>query len=316
MGCGKRIKKELKRWDDDAFQPMKKAMNGEYLIEGLNSIGVISDGGLNEWNRVRKTTEAAAMAIGGVVAAPVTGGASLGMTYGTLSGMGMAAMNGGDYDAIIGAGRQGGKYGAIGGALSMGLTNLAAPHMPANITSGMGKYADIGMNTANNQLTYGVGGYGGARGAGMDSKQAALFGLGSGLGAQFGPTPGLEIGKGAGLSNVLGSTLALGAAAAGGYGMMKLSPPKENDTGSGAGGNYTAPQSGGADPGAGGRGQSKGGKAVPEAEFLDGGSGNWGNAGMGGMFGGLDNLRKKDKFINTDEIKNLYAQRGVGAFVK
>ena len=136
----------------------------------------------------------------------------------------------------------------------------------------------------------------------MDSDQALLFGLGSGLGASYA--------GGAGGGTLVG-------AAVGGYGMLQAGGgPDDGGGGGGGGGNYQAPQSQGGDPNAGGKSQSSGGKSVPEAEFLDGGGANWGNGGMGGVFGGLDNMRNKDKFVDANQIKGLYAQRGVGSFVK
>ncbi len=66
----------------------------------------------------------------------------------------------------------------------------------------------------------------------------------------------------------------------------------------------------------GGRGDtSQSGSSVPEAQFIDIGSGQFGNSGLGGVFGGFDELGGSNVMVDTDKLIDQYAQQGLGAMV-
>lgn len=125
---------------------------------------------------------------------------------------------------------------------------------------------------------------------------------------------GVEGGVVGGVGGYLGGSGLLGGALGGNVG----GESKSGGPDIGGGGNYAIPsggESGGGDPGAGTSKQKRVTNSVPEAEFLDGGGGRWGNAGMGGVFGGLDDLHSEDRYVDTEKIRKQYAQRKSGTFV-
>ena len=310
MGLGKSLKHAFKKIRKYAIDPIKKTVDGEYLVHGLAHMGVLHDGATESYEHFIDGLTTAGEAIGGVVLSPMTGGASLGMTYGALSGTALSLMKGASLNDSFKAGTRGGLWGAAGGALTYGafpavlsgaehVAGIASKIGGASVGNAIGTgFGNLGMNST----LYGLSGAGAAYSAGYDTKDALKFGLGSTVGATA-------------MMNH-GALATMAGAGAGGYGMLATGGTPITASGSGGGGNYQAPQGNGADPNAGGTGQSNAGKSVPQAEFLDGGGTNWGNSGMGGMFGGLDDIHNKDKFINTDKMKNLYAQRKLGAFIK
>ena len=62
----------------------------------------------------------------------------------------------------------------------------------------------------------------------------------------------------------------------------------------------------------GGSGGQSIGSSIPEAEFIESDGGEFGSPGRGGVFGGLDDLKTGDQFVNTDELIASYAQRSLG----
>jgi hypothetical protein len=62
----------------------------------------------------------------------------------------------------------------------------------------------------------------------------------------------------------------------------------------------------------GGTGGQSIGSSIPEAEFIESDGGEFGSPGRGGVFGGLDDLKQGDQFINTDELIASYSQRSLG----
>jgi hypothetical protein len=57
------------------------------------------------------------------------------------------------------------------------------------------------------------------------------------------------------------------------------------------------------------------GDSIPEAQFIETDGSQFGSAGTGGVFGGLDELDPSKGFVDTDKFANLYAQRGLGEMV-
>lgn len=329
MGWGrkawKRATKTVKKtWDkttdvaQKGWDVVQDGYNPDRWAGHMNRWGVINDKQMDRWKDFNHHAAAGAMMAGGVVLSPVTGGASLGMTYGALSGYGLSAMNGQGLNGT--AAMRGGAWGAAGGAATMaagglasgaGIFSTGSGTGISGLTAAGGSTGIPGLATAGriagSMGTMGVGGYGAGIATGMSHVDALRFGLGSGLGGAYG------IGK-YGMTG-LGALGTAGAAMAGGMTMNKLGGQPPTDGGAGAGGNYSVKPVG-TDAGSGTANQSSATKSVPEAQFLDSGGGDWGNSGLGGVFGGLDNLRKKDKFINTDEVSRQQAQRGLGAFLK
>lgn len=324
MGCGNPIDKisdALSDFDDHVLEPIKnnpfkgvgdavtgivKHATGQQLMRYGAHKGWVSDGFAESYDDYWKTTANIGMAVGGVLAAPITGGASLGVTYGVMTGAGMGLLQGQDWGDAMTSGIQGGVSGAVGGAagkaLSVGTTALAGQAGSAGLTR-TGVMLSKAADPINGAVRYGVAGGGGAYGATGDMNYALKFGAGSAIGGAYG------VGKYGILSPMaMAPAAGLGFAAAGG-----APPPGMTDAPVGAGGGGGRKTG---DANSGTTNQSRGTKSVPEAQFLDGGGGDWGNAGVGGVFGGLDNLRKRDKFIDTDKISDLYSQRAVGAFAK
>jgi|TARA_R100000081_G_scaffold92083_1_gene72470 hypothetical protein len=68
--------------------------------------------------------------------------------------------------------------------------------------------------------------------------------------------------------------------------------------------------------GGGGRGdRNQAGSSVPEAQFIETGSGKFGSSGTGGVFGGFDDLSNKDAFTDTEKLINQYAQQELGSMI-
>ena len=196
-----------------------------------------------------------------------------------------------DWGDVGQAGVGGVVTGAIGGSVGYGLgyaasgSTNAVQFATAAGASGLSTYGETG-----------------------DAKMALMAGLGGGLGGATMGGLGGSFFPSAGF--IAGATLgAMGGMSAGGgddgggggdYGGGGISQPNNNNGGGVAGT----------------KNQSKATKSVPEAEFLDAGGGNWGNSGVGGVFGGLDRLSSSDKYVDQNKIKNQYARRATGAFVK
>ena len=268
------------------------------FIDSAAEQGWIKDDHARYYNDSNKLgAGVAAAVVGTVYGGPVGYGAAMG----AMSGMGISIFGQGeniDWGKVGMAGVQGGVTGAAGGYVGgqiapfLGGVNEVGTGIVANARSGI-----YGASV------YGGSGFGAAYGETGDLEFAAKFGGMAALGGGLGIASGLGA-MGGGLAAL---SSGLGAAAM-----------QQQDGGGDAfsGGNYAGPSGESADPNAGSTGQSKATKSVPEAEFLDGGGGNWGNAGIGGVFGGLDKLSSGDKFVDTNKMKQLFAQRKAGAFVK
>lgn len=303
---------EYGHWlDDHIYQPLAEFSTGETFWNKMAEAGVVSDGFANSYGDVMDTVGVAAMAIGGVIASPFTGGASLGLTYGALSAAGLALASGSDWNDAMSAGLQGGAMGAV---TSVG-SYLAAPYIAAgtNALANAGARAGGGYGTmvgnalatgathagefANNYALYGTSGTAGSYAATGDLGKSALFGLGSAIGAQ-------AYGMG-------GTMMTMASAGATGIGLLSAS----GEEGGGGGGGGTVGHEDSASPGQVQEGQSIK-KTNPSTEFLDPGEGAWGQGGIGGVFGGLDDLKTPDTLVNPESIRKKYTQRKAGAFLR
>lgn len=303
MGFFDKIKDAFSDFDDHVLQPIvnnpfegigdalagaTKLATGETAMKVLAKHDIISDGAYDAYKGTLRTAANAAMIVGGVALAPATGGASLGMTYGAASGAGLSLLGGKSWNKAMTNGLQGGAVGA-----SAALLPGAAQFSTAKDAS---KIATIGSKLAHNTAVYGLSGTGGAYAATGNLRQSAMYGAGSILGA--------TLAGGSSTAGVLGSAAGMGLTA------MNLA----GETGSGTPPSVTQNNS---DPfGAGTPQQSPATKKVPEAQFIDSNAGSWGNAGLGGVFGGLSHLHVSDSYSDTDKIKKQYALRSLGKFVK
>jgi hypothetical protein len=302
MGLFGKIKEAFSDFDDHVLQPIvnnpfegigdalagaTKLATGETAMKVLAKHDVVSDGAYDAYKGTLRTAATAAAVIGGIALAPATGGASLAMTYGALSGSGTALLGGKSWNKAMTAGVQGGVTGAS--------TMLLPGSVQFSTAKDASKLATIGSNLGHNAVVYGLSGTGGAYAGTGNLRKAAMYGAGSAVGASMA----------GGLSNaaILASAAGMGLTA------MNLT----GETGSG-----TAPTGiqNSSNPTAGTTQQSPATKKVPEAEFIDSGAGSWGNAGLGGVFGGLSHLHVSDGYTDTEKIRKQFALRSLGKFVK
>lgn len=303
MGFFDKIKEAFSDFDDHVLQPIKhnpwegigdaisgltKDVTGENLMKVAAKHDWVSDGAYDSYKGVTRTAATGAMIVGGVALAPVTGGASLAMTYGAGSGAGMSLMNGQSWNKSMTNSVQGGLVGAS--------TALAPGAVQFSTAKNASTMATMGSNLGHNAVVYGLSGTGGAYAATGDMSKAIKFGAGSAVGAS--------------LAGGAGTGMTMASAASGGLSAMNLG----NAISQSSGGTGTSSKS--SDPNAGTDKQSTATKSNPQAEFIDTNGADWGNAGVGGVFGGLGKLHSGDTFVDTDKIKSQFALRKLGKFVK